>query len=251
MTNNQDQIQVEKLRKKIAARLTLQELGEDHKAEIEAMQAELKALTQTQGGAFVTGNVETGGGDFVGRDKIETTLNARAVNFERDASGNIIIVGDNNRVAVNADEGPALMLRRYLIMLKRECQKLPLGLLGEKFAVPGAEQKITLKNVYTDLDVAAPPRPENEGDEHQMRMWGLRLSQGEGLRTPLLEAIAEPSARKLILLGEAGSGKTTFVNFIASALAGASAEDEIPETLRGLIPIRVILRSISSTHSPK
>ncbi len=243
------QEQIEVLRKKLAARLALQDLGEDHSQEIAEINFQLQSI-QTGGGAVVAGNVNTGGGDFTGRDRIEI-LNARVVSFQKDAEGNIVIVGDNNRVTVSAQDAPALMLRRYTIALARECQKLPLGLLGEQFAVPGAEQKITLKNVYTDLDVTAPPRPEDSGDERQMRLWGLRLSQGEGSqRTPVLKAMGEPTARKLILLGEAGSGKTTFVNFIASALAGASEEEEIPEVLRGLIPIRVILRQAARQLEP-
>lgn len=75
------QEQIEALRKKITAYRALLEQGEDFAERIEALEAELRPLVETQGGAFVAGNVQTGGGDYVGRDKIEISVNP---NEERD-----------------------------------------------------------------------------------------------------------------------------------------------------------------------
>lgn len=96
--------------------------------------------------------------------------------------------------------------------------------------------------VYTDLDVVSAPRADDEAASR----WGLRLARGEGgERTPLLQAITEPSARRLVLAGDAGSGKTTFVNYITYGLAEALAGGTpplLPDALRGVLPVRLILR---------
>lgn len=237
------QEQIEKLRKKIESYRALRDdLGEEAERKITELEKELQALVDTQGGAFVGGNVNTQGGDFVGRDKIEAILNSRVFKVSGDANGNIVILGDNNTLTLTPDEAPQVLLRAYYRALARECQRLPLGMLGPEFAVPGAEQKISLRSVYTDLDVTAPPRPEGD-DPKELHAWGLRMSKGEGgQRAPLLQAISEPDIRKLVLLGEAGSGKTTFVNYISAVLAEPGEGDELPETLRGLLPARLLLR---------
>jgi hypothetical protein len=50
------------------------------------------------GGTYVGGNVHTGGGDFVGRDKIQA--GNRSVIITGAASGNLIQTGDGNLAAV-------------------------------------------------------------------------------------------------------------------------------------------------------
>ena len=66
MTTLQEKIGI--LRRKLKAYRDLQELGEDRASEIEALEAELQTLIQTEGGAYVGGNVDTDGGNFTGRD---------------------------------------------------------------------------------------------------------------------------------------------------------------------------------------
>lgn len=72
MPNIQEQI--EKLRKRLESILHVQDLIPNAQEQIEALKKELAEkealLIQTQGGAFVAGDVSTGGGDFTGRDKI-------------------------------------------------------------------------------------------------------------------------------------------------------------------------------------
>ncbi len=96
MTTLQEKIAA--LRRKLDAYRTLQELGEDHAAEIETLEAELQALVQTGGGAYVGGDVNTGGGEFVGRDK-KVSGGERSVVIGGSVSGSTIITGDHNTVA--------------------------------------------------------------------------------------------------------------------------------------------------------
>lgn len=208
---------------------------------LEAQKVELEARLRaasikTEGGAVIGGNVDTGGGKVVGRDD-------RSVDIGGDARHVMVITGDGNRVAVSVDQvSEEDLLRGYYRALAQECRRLPLGIVDPRFAQPGAKGEVSLVEVYTDLDVVSVPRA---ADEVASR-WGWRLARGEGgERTPLLQAIAEPSARRLVLVGDAGSGKTTFVNYVtyglAEALAGGTPPP-LPDALRGVLPVRLILR---------
>lgn len=90
------QEQIEKLRKKIESYRALREdLGAEAERKIAELEGELQALVQTEGGAFVAGDVDTGG-DFTGRDR--TT----SVHIGGSVSGSNIVVGNNNVVGGGA-----------------------------------------------------------------------------------------------------------------------------------------------------
>jgi len=59
--------------------------------------AELQALIQTAGGAVIAGDINTGGGDFVGRDK-NLTVGQGGVHIGGDVSNSNIVTGNNNVV---------------------------------------------------------------------------------------------------------------------------------------------------------
>ena len=170
-------------------------------------------------------------------ERLSILLQSRQVNVTSDASGNIIITGDNNLVlTLPPDQAPELLLRLYYRSLAAECSRLPLGLIHEEFARPGVDSSVTLPSVYTDLDVVSAP-PEEKGKSKEDRRWmGLRLERGEGgERTALLQAISQPDAPNLALLGLPGSGKTTFVNYLTARLAGGETQG-LPETLQHCLP---------------
>ena len=187
--------------------------------ELERMGGELRI--DTGGGALVFGSVQVEYGDFVGRDK-------------------------NVEIHIDKETPPTDLLQAYYRSLANECRHLPLGLVDPKFTQPASEGEVALHEVYVNLDVVAPVRAEDEG----ARAWGLRLSRGEGEgRTPLLEALAQPEAARVVLLGDPGSGKTTFVNYLAYRLAEAAANDaasDLPAPLQGLWPVRLILREVAT-----
>ncbi|MDX9990886.1 MAG: SUMF1/EgtB/PvdO family nonheme iron enzyme [Anaerolineales bacterium] len=243
MPNLQEQI--ETLRKKIAAYRALQEQGEDFAERIEALEAELHPLVETQGGAFVAGNVQTGGGAFVGRDQVLATLADGSVIIGGNAQGVIVITGDNNRVTLGADQvPPEALLKMYYRSLSLECRRLPLGVVDPNFADPLSQDGVSLSDVYTDLHVVSPLG--NAEEEKDLRAFGLHLARGkEGERTKLLESIAEPQARLLTLVGDPGSGKTTFTNYLTFLLADSivfERQPELPESLKTLLPVRLVLR---------
>jgi formylglycine-generating enzyme required for sulfatase activity len=236
------QEQLEKLRKKIAAYRSLQELGEDHSQAIAVLEAEKDALLiQTEGGAFVAGNVSTSGGDFVGRDKITH-----------------IYQGAYHGLAPrNQDEALAI----YLKTLLDRCGVLPLqGVTDQTSDATNSRPRLTLPGVYiqlnTKMDVSekklaaalkrgridslADLRPE-QGRREEMP--GREMEQGKTL-SALQAAILLP---KMVLLGDPGSGKTTFVNFVAHAVAARRWDDlpDWPQQSRALIPILVTLRDFA------
>jgi formylglycine-generating enzyme required for sulfatase activity len=194
--------------------------------------------------------VYTGGGDFVGRDKVLATLADRSVIIGGDARGVIVMTGDRNTLILKPEQVPTEdLLRAYYRSLANECRHLPLGVVDPQFVDPLHEGQVSLSDVYTDLDVVSPPRAEDESE----RAWGLRLARGEGKeRTPLLEAIVAPTAAHAVLLGDPGSGKTTFVNYLSYWLAEAFLGSDVPqppEALRGRLPVRLVLRN-AAAHIP-
>ena len=57
----------------------------------------------TKGGAYIAGNVNTGGGDLVGRDK-KVTVKEGGVYIGGDAKNNTIVTGDGNTVGVELQQ---------------------------------------------------------------------------------------------------------------------------------------------------
>ncbi len=230
--------QLADLRGKLAKLEALRdELGDDltdkKKAELESR---IQALVETGGGALVAGDVDISGGDFVGRDKWQLILGDQYIGLSPD------------RVP------PETLLKAYLRALAAECRRLPLGIIDPRFLQAGPETRLLLSDVYVDLDVLPPPREERGKED--LAFLG-RLAQGEGgERTPLLEAVADPGAARFVLLGDPGSGKTTFVNYLAYALAVTAAAAEpghsplLPGDSRlfGMLPVRLVLREVAAHY---
>ena len=201
------------VRNSIAALVTAK-MPETVIAPLREQEAELARQINTEGGAYVEGDVKAG--LFVGRD----------LNIE-----------------ITPETPPTALLQLYYRALADECGRLPLGIIDKEFVRVGGEQTVTLPDVYVDLDVVSPPRQGNE------RQWALRLMRGEGSeRTPLLEATTHDESKLVALLGDAGTGKTTFVNYLAYLLATDSPA--LPEPLRGKLFARLVLREIAARHIP-
>jgi formylglycine-generating enzyme required for sulfatase activity/energy-coupling factor transporter ATP-binding protein EcfA2 len=191
------------------------------------LNSELQLLIQTAGGALVAGDVNTSGGDFVGRDQWRVYVS-------------------NFYAHTPADQIPVeVLLAAYLRSLAAECSRLPLGIIDTEFVRTSGESPVPLPDVYVDLDVIAVTAERTRGE----RDLALHLARGEGGdRTPLLETIAVATERRMVLIGDAGSGKTTFVNYLAYLLATNSAS--LPEALAGALPVRLLLREVAARQIP-
>ena len=192
---------------------------------------------ETEGGTYVEGNVQAG--TFVGRD--------------------MHVHGDMYNGPPPEDTKEALTIYRRVVA--QACGQLPLrGVdVGAADATAG-KKPMGLAHVYVDLDTTTSIAPEGaaqgdaEGERHER---GGALS-GERETRPLSALEAVVANRRLVLLGDPGGGKSTFVNYVAYSLAlsalgggeGASVAEESslpgwPETERERLPIRVILRDFA------
>ncbi|MCB0125024.1 MAG: hypothetical protein KDE58_22365, partial [Caldilineaceae bacterium] len=102
--------------------------------------------------------------------------------------------------------------RSYLNRILHQCEYLPLQEITMDSAASTlpANRRIGLLDVYIDLDTTAKVQ-EIPGGAGQAR-------RGRGKALSVLQALID--ARRLVLLGAPGSGKSTFVNYLAYCLAG-------------------------------
>ena len=174
----------------------------------------------------------------------------RSVTIEGNASNMIIVVGEGNHLEVSGEQIGNLFLRGFLRALAEECSHLPLGVIDPRLAPsPLQQDTLRLTDVYTDLDVISAP---NDGmEDHRQFGRRLALGQGEG-RTPLMEVVCKTKNKYLALLGDAGSGKTSFVNYLTYRLAQAiltGETEKLPKAIRGYLPLRIVLRK-AARHIP-
>ncbi len=137
----------------------------------------------------------------------------------------------------------------YLRRVAVECNQLQyLGDISKFYANPTEERTLTLADVYTRLETTRTverEQPEPERSEFSF------LERERTRRETVLEAVSADEAQRVVLLGDAGSGKSTFVNHLAFCLAQARLGDKLDwlEKLQGwtfgaLIPVRVVLREL-------
>jgi predicted NACHT family NTPase len=167
--------------------------------------------------------------------------------FEQAAPGSQVI-----GLQIDPKSPPEELLKAYYRTLAAECSRLPLGVIDARFAQTSGDAPLPLAQVYVDLDVTTPPAPKRGESE---RAWALKLERGEGReRRALLEALLQDPGRRTVLLGDAGSGKTTFVNYLTYALAcgicGEAQAPELPKELLGSLVVRLVLRDVAAQRIP-
>jgi len=109
---------------------------------------------------------------------------------------------------------PEEALRIYRRVLIASCCHLPLRGVDLEASDPTAtQQRFNLADVYVDLDTTtqAPIDTDEEESERQRR--------GMGETRPLSVLEATVSNRRLVILGDPGSGKSTFLNYLGLLLA--------------------------------
>ncbi|MGB8646266.1 MAG: hypothetical protein WCF84_13600, partial [Anaerolineae bacterium] len=132
---------------------------------------------------------------------------------------------------------PDELLCAYLRALAYECGQLPLGAVDPRFVEKGSDRQVSLPEIYVDLEVESVARAR-ERDRPEMER------PEEGKRALILDALSAAHLQRAVLLGDAGSGKTTFVHYLTFALAQlkqgvAGVETLLPEVWaqRQLLPV--------------
>jgi formylglycine-generating enzyme required for sulfatase activity/energy-coupling factor transporter ATP-binding protein EcfA2 len=198
--------------------------------------------------------------------KEQTVKNQTNVAGDLNVAGNYV-AGDY----IAKDQGPEFesLQRSYLSHLLQQTKHLPLECVDPKAAEEAACRQLQLSAVYTALMTETT-------QENRLEMTP-RKPVGE--KTRRLSALEMLNKEKyLVLLGDPGSGKSTFVNFVATCLAGellGSGEaniavmtapvalDEDMEKTDGdekvlpqawnigqILPVRVVLRDLAARGLP-
>jgi predicted NACHT family NTPase len=146
----------------------------------------------------------------------------------------------------------------YLHRLVQQTRPLALGGVDPAVASGERDASLSLDAVYTALLTLAP--------DEEVR--AARFAE-RALEIPRLSALAQLNRhQRLVLLGDPGSGKTTFANFVALCLAGerlglpglnlelltaplSYEEKPQPWNHGALLPVRVVLRDFAARGLPK
>ena len=190
-------------------------LGEADRAWFEAtLRAELGRLgTLHRYEAVLSGS----GAIAIGTDNVVAGQGGAAV--RGDVHGNVEIhnVVNNPPPTDPKAAEQAKLLRRYLEHLRRQCNVLPLASLGGE---EGTGDEVTLDKVYIALNTTTRvPLTESEKEDRR------RLPGREEDR-PLTALEAATQHPRLVLLGDPGSGKSTFARQLVALLAGATLDGD-------------------------
>jgi formylglycine-generating enzyme required for sulfatase activity len=172
---------------------------------------------------------------------------------------------DQRQVVVEPGASPEALRRAYLHRMAQETRHLPLSGVDPKAASDEGGGELQLSAVYTAL-LTQRPEIEDLTFPKALSDGGRRFREGEARRLSALEVLNRES--HLVLLGEPGSGKSTFVDFVALCLAGetlgyddanlavltrplpAEDRDEEPRPQPWdhgpLLPVRIVLRDLAA-----
>jgi formylglycine-generating enzyme required for sulfatase activity len=184
----------------------------------------------TVGGSVIAGDLTLKGGSiFVGGDYIERA--------------EFVAPGDDR-----PSRDPEQALRAYLKRLTVECNVLHLRGMDPKAADATSQETMSLAAVYTALDTAE--RLVAPIGTKQLVMQKEQAIGDESDRRPMSALEAASTFDRLVLLGDPGAGKSTFVNHLALRLAQAGLHgdglEQLPGWTRGpLAPVRVVLRDLA------
>jgi formylglycine-generating enzyme required for sulfatase activity len=205
------------------------------KAEIERLQQEMARLQAQLSG---TGNI------VGGEDNIAVTATEGSTAIGR-VEGNVYIGPQ--------PQNPAEALTIYRQVLVQSCAQLPMRGIDVGASDPTAAQSaLNLANVYVALDTTS--QIPLTAEDKKARRDRDSLARQETRPLGALEVVT--GYRRLVLLGDPGGGKSTFVNHLAHCLAahalepGAGWLDHLsgwPAAETNLLPLLVILRDFAQS----
>ena len=167
------------------------------------------------------------------------------------------IIGDHGTIIGDVYINPSAqkksdeILNRYLNQLISSLQHIPLRGIDTETSDPSGKQKrLELDRVYVGLDTTSQvklPAAEKKKDKEV-------LFEGDRDSRPLSALEAAASNRSLVILGDPGSGKSTFVNHLTICLSRNDHTKETcdldsgwPKSLTDLIPIPVVIRDYAQS----
>jgi len=241
------------------------------------------------GGSVVAGNLAMTGSTFAGRNQV--TIQGDGNVAGNGSASTVIKTGDHSPVtfvegAPGRDEAhqQERALCAYLERLAVECNVLHLRGMDPRAADVTRQETMSLAAVYTALDTGRHvPLSDEELAAMKERERPTLEFVGEGRRgerpqRPLSALEAASRFDRLVLLGDPGAGKSTFVNHLALRLAQAARHrlstavpgngtaqhrpdaqhrlftavlGALPGWTRGpLVPLRVILRDLAGSARP-
>lgn len=164
-------------------------------------------------------------------------------NVLNQSNGNTVIQAEHYHAA--PQPAPAVsaeqLQKDYLRILSSQCKKLPLGAIHPNMEEAERKLMISLEDVYIDLEVLPPARSERQMERGE-----------EARRVSLPLALQKKKLRRVVVTGDAGAGKSTFVNYMLIALAAPylneAAKKPLPKgsTLAGMFPVRILLREAAA-----
>jgi len=135
---------------------------------------------------------------------------------------------------------------RYLRAMVAECRTVRLAGIDPNASDP-TRGGMSLEKLYISLDT----RTSKEKPDEEQKKSGVRLPGQEPKPMSALEAWTSSPKRRMVLLGLPGTGKSTFVRYLALSMARAelSREAELPQEWRGrpLIPFILPLGRFAET----
>ncbi len=201
------------------------------------------------------GGISQGSGDGIG---------AGGVKVGGNVGGDVVTGKKETHYHGIAGAKPAQLREAYLHHVMATAGRVSLSGIDPK-ATSEREAQLSLSAVYTGMLTLTPEESERmKNNDH--------LPEALGRETRRLSIVAQLDRHpRLVLLGDPGSGKTTFVNFVALCLAGSGLgdthinldllrellpqkEDKEPELQPwqhgALLPVRVVLRDFAARGLP-
>jgi hypothetical protein len=209
----------------------------------------------------VTANIE-GSGSSAQAGQTAVAAGAGGAAVAGNVEGDVNI---DNRTFVQPEQPnpktAAGALKVYRRLLASSCGNLPLRGIDIGASDPTSEgKKMELAQVYVDLDTTTTVPKGNQG-KWPNPTYPAGLSTGDTEEQRALSTLqAVIGCNRAVILGDPGSGKTTFLNHLCLCLAAHSLEPKAgwharlkgwPKNRARIIPIQVVLRDFARATSDK
>ena len=126
-------------------------------------------------------------------------------------------------------------------LLRKKCAYLPLPLLEAKQGMESSDP-IELHNIFVPLKAIAPTKTWKKSRQQDLSLAREMAAGGKDKPKPVLQLLNKQ--RLAVIIGDPGSGKSALVNQLTWSLLTPGQERFLPKTLKGLTPLRIILRSV-------